>query len=77
MPNAARILVLPGPPKILPSTPSVKSRRISYPDSRREIVVVASEPALGIPGSPGTTQPKGAVGNCVDCRPGTMVSILP
>src|SRR2546430_13153864 len=32
---------------------------------------------LGIPGSPGTTHPSGAVGNCVDCKPGTMVSILP
>ena len=30
-----------------------------------------------MPGSPGTTQPVGAVGNCVDCSPGTMVSILP
>ena len=30
-----------------------------------------------MPGSPGTTQPSGAVGNCVDCNPGTMVSILP
>src|SRR5580704_17595382 len=29
-----------------------------------------------MPGSPGTSQPFGAVGNCVDCTPGTRVSIL-
>src|SRR5579864_6491648 len=29
-----------------------------------------------MPGSPGTSQPFGAVGNWVDCTPGTRVSIL-
>src|SRR2546423_538840 len=30
-----------------------------------------------MPGPPGTTQPFGAVGNCEDCSPGTLVSSLP
>src|SRR6185312_8104359 len=77
MPNAARMLVLPGPPVILPRSPSLKSGEYAMPMRGAKLLYRVGASVLGMPGSPGTTQPKGAVGNCVDCNPGTMVSILP
>src|SRR5262245_45088245 len=77
MPYAARILVLPGPPKILPATPLLNPGEYAMPTRGAKLLYRVGASVLGMPGSPGTTQPRGAVGNCVDCRPGTMVSILP
>src|SRR6185312_2499439 len=77
MPYAARMLVLPGPPVILFRSPSWKSGEYATPARGAKLLYRVGASVLGIPGSPGTTQPFGAVGNTVDCRPGTMVSILP
>src|SRR5438552_1751386 len=82
MPAAARMLVFPGPPNSLPSTPpdvfgdqAMPRRGAKFP-----YVVGASVggigPPPGNPGSPGTSHPFGEPGNTVDCTPGTMVSIL-
>ena len=77
MPKDARMLVFPGPPKILPQNAVGETGRIGDAEARSEVVVVRGSKVVGMPGSPGTTQPVGAVGNWVDCKPGTMVSILP
>src|ERR1700730_15769117 len=77
MPKDARMLVLPGPPKIFAPTPSEKLGEYARPRRGAMLLYRVGASVLGMPGSPGTTQPNGAVGNCVDCRPGTMVSILP
>src|ERR1700675_3014187 len=71
------MLDFPGPPKILRRTPSVKPGEYARPRRGPKLLYRVGERVLGMPGSPGTTQPFGAVGNCVDCSPGTMVSILP
>src|SRR5262245_28924764 len=82
MPAAARMLVLPGPPKILPSTPSEAFGDQANPSRGAKLrhVVGASVDGIGSPpgrpGSPGTSHPFGAPGNTVDCTPGTMVWIL-
>src|SRR5579871_1533441 len=77
MPYAARMLVLPGPPVSLPIKPSLKSGEYAMPTLGAKLLYRVGANVFGMPGSPGTTQPKGAVGNCVDCSPGTMVSIFP
>src|SRR5258708_7326378 len=71
------MLVLPGPPNSLPRAPSVNPGEYARPTRGPKLLYRVGAKVLGIPGSPGTTQPRGAVGNCVDCKPGTMVSILP
>src|ERR1700719_3580862 len=70
------MLVLPGPPKILPPTPSAKPGDQATPTRGAKSLYRVGARVRGTPGSPGTTQPFGAVGNCVDCSPGTIVSIL-
>src|SRR5215470_16951949 len=82
MPAAARMLVFPGPPRILPSTPSDTFGDHANPSlgaKLRHVVGASVEgigPPPGSPGSPGTSHPLGAPGNTVDCTPGTMVWIL-
>src|SRR5437016_9734739 len=71
------MLVLPGPPKILAPTPSLNPGEYAMPSLGEKSLYRVGASVLGMPGSPGTTHPNGAVGNCVDCKPGTMVSILP
>src|SRR5436189_5107840 len=71
------MLDIPGPPKILPAIPSLKPGEQAMPRLGEKLLYRVGASVLGIPGSPGTTHPSGAVGNCVDCKPGTMVSILP
>src|SRR6266545_4575086 len=70
------MLVLPGPPKIFLPIPSENPGAYATPTRGATLFHRVGARPRGTPGSPGTTQPLGAVGNCTDCRPGTMVSIL-
>src|SRR3954470_12692798 len=70
------MLVFPGPPKIFFPTPSENPGEYAMPTRGAKLFHCVCARVRGIPGSPGTTQPFGAVGNWVDCRPGTIVSIL-
>src|SRR5438270_13148072 len=71
------MLVLPGPPVSFPRRPSEKSGEYAIPARGAKLLYRVGASVLGIPGSPGTTQPLGAVGKTTDCSPGTMVSIFP
>src|SRR5215467_8047012 len=77
MPYAARILVLPGPPKTLPKTPSLKLGEYASPIRGPKLLYRVGASVLGMPGSPGYTSPWGESGNTVDCSPLTQVWILP
>src|ERR1700736_6241668 len=71
------MLVLPGPPKSLPSTPPEKFGEYAMPMRGANVSHLVGETLEGTPGSPGTRRPSGAVGNSFDCWPETMVSTLP
>src|SRR6516225_8773752 len=77
MPKAARILVLPGPPNILPSTPSENPGEYAKPSRGPKLSYLVGASVLGMPASPGNTNASGASGNTVDCCPGTQVWIFP
>src|SRR5271165_5969444 len=71
------MLVLPGPPKILPSAPSLKSGEYARPRRGPKLLYFVGASVLGMPASPGNTNPVGESGNTVDCRPGTQAWIFP
>src|SRR5579862_154719 len=77
MPKAARILVFPGPPKILCKAPSLKLGEYAKPRRGPKLSYRVGASVLGMPGSPGNTRPVGEPGNTVDCSPLTQVWILP
>src|SRR5438270_12195902 len=77
MPNAARMLVLPGPPNILPRTPSEKPGEYAKPNRGPKLLYLVGASVFGIPGSPGNTRPVGEPGKTVDCSPGTKACSLP
>src|SRR5260370_32517990 len=77
MPYDARMLVLPGPQKTLPKTPSLKSGEYAKPRRGPKLLYLVDARVLGTPGSPGKTRPLGEPGNTVDCCPGMKVWILP
>src|SRR5580693_10522010 len=71
------MLDLPGPPNILPRTPSENPGEYAKPSRGAKLLYLVGASVLGIPGSPGNTRPVGASGNSVDCSPGTQVWIFP
>src|SRR5271170_5107461 len=71
------MLLFPGPPKILPNTPSLKLGEYASPSRGPKLLYRVGASVLGIPGSPGNTKPVGASGNTVDCSPATQVWIFP
>src|SRR4029077_20365785 len=77
MPNAARMLVLPGPPKTLPNNPSLKLGEYAKPIRGPKLSYLVGDNVFGMPWSPGKTVPLGASGNTVDCCPGLKVLIFP
>src|ERR1700733_6605774 len=70
------MLVIPAPPMILPSSPSLGEGEKATPMRGEKLVYGVYARVEGIPLSPGKTHPVGASGNKVDCRPGTKVSSL-
>src|SRR5258708_17360277 len=71
------MLVLPGPPKILPNTPSVKFGEYAKPTRGPKSLYLVGVSVLGTPGSPGYTKPLGDKGKSTDCSPGMIDWILP
>src|ERR1700729_1059173 len=71
------MLVLPGPPKILPSAPSENPGEYARPNRGPKLLYLVGASVLGMPGSPGNTKPEGASGKTVDCSPGAKVWIFP
>src|SRR5208282_4230708 len=71
------MLVLPGPPNILPNSPSLKPGEYARPMRGPKLLYLVGASVLGIPGSPGYTSPVGEFGKTVDCSPLTQVWILP
>src|SRR5882757_2803176 len=71
------MLDLPGPPNILPRTPSENPGEYAKPSRGPMLLYFVGASVLGIPGSPGNTRPAGASGNSVDVWPGLKVCIFP
>src|SRR6476660_9817715 len=71
------MLVLPGPPKTLCNTPSLKSGEYAMPMRGAKLLYRVGASVFGIPGSPGNTHPLGDFGKSTDCSPGFHVSIFP
>src|SRR5258707_15884250 len=71
------MLVLPGPPNIMPRTPSENPGEYASPNRGPKLLYFVGARVLGMPGSPGNTRPVGASGNTVDCCPGLKVCIFP
>src|ERR1700677_5191551 len=70
------MLVFPAPPRILPRKPSLTSGAYAKPILGAKLVYLVGPSVRGIPGSPGTTNPRGAPGKACDCSPRTTVSSL-
>src|ERR1700683_5403218 len=71
------MLDLPGPPKTLPNTPSLKLGEYARPRRGPKLSYRVGASVLGMPGSPGYTRPWGDKGKTVDCSPLTHVWIFP
>src|SRR6201993_5008311 len=71
------MLDLPGPPNILPRTPSENPGEYASPNRGPKLLYFVGASVLGMPGSPGNTRPAGEPGKTTDCFPGTQVWILP
>src|ERR1700727_323660 len=70
------MLVFPAPPRILPRNPSLASGAYAKPILGAKLVYLVGPRVRGMPGSPGTTKPRGAPGKDSDCSPATTVSSL-
>src|SRR6267378_1503560 len=74
IPNPARILVFPGPPRKLPSHPPDVLGEYANP-SLGENRLRCGTSVFGTPASPGYTRLVGAVVKTLDCSPSTNVGI--
>ena len=66
---AARMLVFPGPPKIFCRKPPEGAGDHANPTRGAKLSYLVGASVLGIPLSPGNSQPVGASGKIVDCWP--------
>src|SRR5215469_15866972 len=76
-PNPARMLVWPEPPVSFLRNPLSVFGEYASPMRGPKLLYRVGARVLGIPGSPGKTQPRGDKGKSTDCSPGFQVSILP
>src|SRR5271163_346982 len=70
------MLVFPAPPNTLPRKPPLASGAYAKPILGAKLVYLVGPRVRGMPGSRGTTRPRGAPGKDSDCSPGTTVSSL-